>query len=271
MFYTRRIPAVALRDFVDHLWCLTDGPTHATERVLPAGTTELVINLRDDAIQIENHQGPQQFSGSVVSGPYSRPFDIDARDHTAMIGVHFKPGGAQSFLGVSPVELLDTHVDLGQLWHGAADALRTRVCEAGSAADRFALIESALLGRLHAEDALSKPIAGTLDALTHGSDHPPIRALARETGLSHRRFIQLFTTQVGMPPKRFARVCRFRRAHHAVTAARLPEWSRFAIEHGYADQSHMIREFQAFSGLTPAEHLRKRALITKDDHIALRA
>ena len=52
MDYIRHRPAPPLSDFVDFLWCLSDGPNHLTERILPGGTTELVINLRDNGISV---------------------------------------------------------------------------------------------------------------------------------------------------------------------------------------------------------------------------
>ncbi|NKZ09873.1 AraC family transcriptional regulator [Mycolicibacterium septicum DSM 44393] len=269
MRYTRQPPSVALRNSVDHLWCIADGPTYPAERILPTGTTELVINLSADAVTIANHQGSQRFSGTVVSGPYARPFDIDASEHTAMVGVHFKPGGVRAVLGVSPDELLGSHINLDAVWNGAAAHLRSEVCEAKSTTERLAIVERALLARLHDGRELTREVAVALNALSL-SRQPPIEKLAREVGFSHRRLIQLFTNQVGMPPKRFARLQRFRHAHDAVAAALSPpHWPTFAVEHGYADQSHMIREFQEFSGMTPGEQLRRSRYVAKEDHIAL--
>src|SRR5215208_3931263 len=148
MYYIRHRPAPPLSDFVDFLWCLSEGPTHPTERILPGGTTELVINLCDNGISIIDPQRRdplRRFSGTVVAGPYSRYFDIDASRHSEMVGVHFNPGGAQPFLGTSSKELLDTHVDLDQLWGTEAERLRTRACEARSPAMRFAVLECALM------------------------------------------------------------------------------------------------------------------------------
>ncbi|OCB44437.1 hypothetical protein A5721_20720 [Mycobacterium vulneris] len=270
MRYIRQLPTVALRDSVDHLWCLADGPRYPAERILPTGTTELVINLAADTVAITNHQGSQRFSGAVVSGPYARPVDIDAREHTAMMGVHFKPGGVRAVLGLSPHELLGTHVGLDTLWNGMAADLRTQICEAESVEKRFAIVEFALLARSGRGLTLTREVAYAVQALSLAHHSPSIESLARAVGFSHRRLIQLFSTQVGMPPKRFARLQRFRHAHYAVaTAQSPPHWPTFAVEHGYADQPHMIREFQEFSGMTPAQQLRRSRYVAKDDHIAL--
>ena len=146
MHYTRHTPTYPLCDFVEYLWCLTDGPTHCAERILPGGTTELVINLHDNEIRVCDpvNSTVLRYSGAVVAGPYSRAFDIDASRHAAMLGVHFKPGGARALLGLPLHELRNTHVDLEQLWNAQACALRARVCEARSDAERFAVVETAL-------------------------------------------------------------------------------------------------------------------------------
>lgn len=272
MHYTRHTPTYPLCDFVEFLWCLTDGPTHSAERILPGGTTELVINLHDNEIRVcdpMNGARIRRFSGAVVAGPYSRAFDIDASRHNAMLGVHFKPGGARALLGIPLHELHDTHVDLEQLWNAQACALRARVCEARSDAERFAVVETALSSKLCPDLAQKANLATALAALVPGTPQPAIGALAEHAGLSHREFIKRFTAGVGMAPKLFARVRRFHLAANRIRAEGTPRWSEFAIESGYADQAHMIRDFHAFAGMTPVQYHASLRAPAKDDHVAL--
>jgi AraC-like DNA-binding protein len=274
MYYTRHRPAPPLCDYVEFLWCLSEGPTHPTERILPGGTTELVINLCDNEISVTDPQRRypfRRFSGTVVAGPYGRYFDIDASRHSAMLGVHFKPGGAQPFLGAPSNELLDTHVNLEELWNAEADTLRARACDAHSPAKRFAVLESALMSRLRSDHVERDGIAGALNELLPGASNPPIEQLAELAGMSHRHLIRKFTASVGMTPKTFSRVRRFHRTMRRLQSCVPPRWSEFAAECGYADQAHMIREIRFFSGLTPEQHLTSRLIETKDDHVALTA
>ena len=74
-----------------------------------------------------------------------------------------------------------------------------------------------------------------------------------------------------MAPKLFARVRRFHLATSRIASGGTPRWSEFAIECGYADQAHMIREFQSFAGLTPVRYYNSMHVATKDDHVALAA
>jgi hypothetical protein len=102
--YTPRLP---LAHFVEHLWALRDQPAHTTERIVPTGTLELVINLSDDRIRV---YGRDSLSGAVVSGAYRRYFAIDTQAHASIIGVHFRPGAAGALFGLPAGELADSHV-----------------------------------------------------------------------------------------------------------------------------------------------------------------
>ncbi len=72
-----------------------------------------------------------------------------------------------------------------------------------------------------------------------------------ETGLSARRFIELFRCQVGMTPKQYSRVRRFQSIVQRLPEGVAVDWSGAALDAGYYDQSHLIHEFQAISGISP--------------------
>jgi AraC-like DNA-binding protein len=82
-----------------------------------------------------------------------------------------------------------------------------------------------------------------------------VRAVAKRVGLSQRRFIQVFTAQVGLTPKLFCRVLRFQHVREVVVQASTLNWAQLALSCGYYDQSHLIHDFQEFSGLRPTDYL----------------
>jgi AraC-like DNA-binding protein len=270
MRYRLHTPSPPLSSFIDTLWSLSDAPAHARERIIPSGTLELVINLHEDEFRIYDPievERCRRFSGAIVSGTYRECFVIDTREHASVIGVHFRPGGAVPFLGVPPGTLADTHVDLHGLWGAGADELRDRLCSAATTPQRFRILEDALTARLRrpfrAHDAV--PVA-----LQHfARSRTSVGEVATTVQLSHRRFIEVFTAEVGMTPKSYARVRRFQ---HTLLMARrsvAPDWAQLALEGGYCDQSHLIRDFVAFSGFSPAELFRHRNDRVKDNHVAL--
>src|SRR5262249_48960408 len=86
-----------------------------------------------------------------------------------------------------------------------------------------------------------------------------IAELSETLGLSTRRFEQIFRHDIGMTPKAYQRLQRFRRALVRIEDATNDGWAAFAQDRGYYDQAHLINEFRAHSGLTPPEYLASRA------------
>jgi AraC-like DNA-binding protein len=272
MLYQSRTPAPPLSPFIDRFWLCADTPPHARERILPSGTIELVVNLRDDEIRTYDPSDPDRctrYSGAVVSGAYSRFFVIDPFQHASILGVHFRPGGAFPFLGLPADELADTHVDLETLWGPAAVELRERLRAAATAAERFSLLEQALLSRLAHSPVHHGAVSVALEAFEPTGSEVRVRDVAGLVGLSHRRLIQVFAAEVGMTPKVYCRVRRFQRARAMVRNAAVPDWARVAVDCGYFDQSHLIRDFLAFSGLSPADYLRRRSEQVLPNHVPL--
>jgi AraC-like DNA-binding protein len=264
-------PAPPLRELVEHLWLFSDVPPHARERIVPSGTFELVINLEDDEIRIYDSpeaRHSRRFSGALLSGAYSTFFVIDTQVHASIMGVHFKPGGAHPFLDWRADELSDSHVDLDAVWGPAAELLRERLCEARTAADRFELLERALVERLGDARTERGRVQYAIERLADGAK---VATTADEVGLCHRRFIQVFSGEVGMTPKVFGRVQRFQRALSLMKCARSPSWAELATHSGYSDQSHMIREFVALSGLSPADYFCLKSERVKVNHVPLAA
>lgn len=253
MQYRTYRPGPPLADLVEYVWALHDAPAHSTERIVPSGTLELVVNLHEDVLRIYDPAtgGWRQCSGAVVSGAYRRFFVIDTRAHASIVGVHFRPGGAWAFLGVPPGELADRHVDLDTLWGRAAIALREQLCTAATAAQRFALLERTLRERL----ADCRPGHPVVPFAVERLAQPGVMVgeVAAEVQLSRRRLIQVFTAEVGMTPKRLSRVLRFQRARVYARRIDAPDWARLARTCGYFDQSHLINDVTEFTGTSPKQ------------------
>ncbi|TMB70059.1 MAG: AraC family transcriptional regulator [Chloroflexi bacterium] len=258
----RFTPRFELLPFVDLIWQYNGlVQAHALERVLPTGNMQMIINLAEDRTRkydagdltrVERHPG------SIISGPHSGVFVIDTQQ-ASVLGVAFAPGGAAPFLGMPASEVRDLHVSLEDIWGTSAAGLRERLVEA-EPHDRFGLLEHWLIQQAFGD--LSRHPAVTY-ALTEFSGVPHTRTVSAVTdrvGLSSRRFIEVFNDEVGLTPKLY---CRIQRFQHAIRLAHQNEdvdWADLAARVGYYDQSHLIREFQEFSGLSPSAYLKDRGI-----------
>lgn len=258
-------PRAPLSACVDYFWSMSEAPPHASERVVPSGTMELVINLTDHQLAIAGSS--PRVPGAIVSGCYSSPFAVDTRLHAALVGVHFKPGGAAGIFGVAAGELANTHVDLEVLWGRQALELRERLYVAASVHERFRILEHALNSWLER----SRDPRGAVKQALVDLDRPlvDVGRVTQELRLSRRRFIEIFTEDVGMTPKRYARVRRFQRALAAAMASSPPCWAELALACGYFDQAHLCREWAELAGVSPSEFVALRRKRVKEHHLAL--
>lgn len=225
------------------------------ERVLPKGTVELVINLREDRQQVFGDQGERELRsrGVLVCGPHSRYFVIENQGSMLELGVHFRPGGAYALLGLPLDRIGNLHLGLDSLWGEASAGLRERLVDAPDHATRFARLESALLARLARGPRRHPLVAHALRQFEHLPRHERVGPVIAESGYSARRFIDLFSREVGLTPKAYCRVRRFDRMLGALPSGKV-DWARVAADVGCYDQSHLNREFRAFAGLTPTAY-----------------
>lgn len=258
-------PKPPLSKFIDSFW-LYEGRAaeRSAERILPTGSLELAVNLRQNELGFYDADRPEirsRFSGAVVSGAHGSAFTPEPEpvEETLMIGVHFRPGGAFPFLGLPAGDLANAHVDLETLWGPSAARLRERLCEAKTPAGRFQLLQEALLARLRSGVEQHYAISAALEmfgnTLSRPTLRPTVREVATHLGLSQRRFIQVFKAEVGLTPKLFSRIQRFQETRTIIHQNLSPDWAFLALDLGYFDQSHFIREFLEFSGLNPTDYL----------------
>ena len=264
-------PGPPLGDYVQNFWDCADAPSHPRERILPSGTIELVVNLHDDEVRIYDAEHPERyrrFPGIVISGTYAGAFVIDPTQHASMMGVHFRPGGAFPFFGAAVGELANSHLALKDLWGRSAIELSERLCSAATPQKRCRILEETLKARLRWSTE-HPAVSHALDIFGPAGVGDSVRAVATRVGLSQRRFIQIFTAHVGLTPKLFCRVLRFQRARDVVDHAATLNWAQVASACGYYDQSHLIHDFQEFSGLNPTDYLCLRSDRVLRNHVPL--
>jgi AraC-like DNA-binding protein len=174
-----------------------------------------------------------------------------------MMGVLFKPGGAFPFMKSPAGELHNAHVPLDLLWGSGARELRDRLLEAASPAARFRILEKSLAAQAARPLAHHPAVAFALGEFQGVPQERNIWEVTQHLGLSPRRFIQLFASEVGLTPKVYCRLRRFQHTLHLLHRGRI-DLAEAALSAGYYDQSHFIHDFQEFSGLSPTAYLRRK-------------
>lgn len=258
MPFLRRIPQGPLSEYVAMIWYYYGQPlSHAMERLLPTGSIELVINLRENQTRIyDQNLACRRLEGIAFCGIQTGYFVIDTDEQQHIMGVHFRSGGTWAFLDGSAQELKDLHVSAGDVWGQVAQDLRAELLDAPTLPTKFDTVEGFLSRKLRS--GASRHPAVTY-ALRHmQSPACKLGEITGRLGMSQRKFIELFTYQVGLTPKVFARIMRFQRAVQQIgTGQKEIDWNEIALRCGYYDQAHFINDFRNFSGINPTTYRAK--------------
>jgi AraC-like DNA-binding protein len=262
MVIAAHVPRPPLDQFIETLWFHAGlNVDYPRERVLPDGSCELIINLRDEPRHVcdpATHQPQQRFRRSWFSGPHSQFIVIDTAPDASLIGAHFKPGGASALFGLPLHQLRNSVVELDAVWRGTAHRLPEQLLEAPDPPAKFRVLEAALLGRWQRASSSHRAVRYALDLFTREPHIVSIGKVRNDLGLTARRFIEVFSAEVGITPKVFCRVQRFQRALSSIQQRRNVIWADVALDCGYYDQAHFIQDFKEFCGITPGEYLNRR-------------
>lgn len=242
-------------------------PKHHREKLIPEGATQIIVDLTDRPKRLyasETTPVGVDFAKSWISGIQQRWIVIEAQQGAAMLVIQFRPGAAQAIVRHNASALASSVHPLADVMGGTAVSLRDRILAAPTIAQKFAAAESWLLAHIETAPPLHPAARHLAERLMQPGQR--VRDLAEQTGLSDRQVRSIFSSAIGVGPKQFARIHRFKSLLGALArtgtdnlalegeALPAPDWARLASAFGYSDQSHMSHDFMAFAGMTPGAY-----------------
>lgn len=258
-FHTQH-PSGPLGRLVSEVWFARGRTPHRRERILPSPGAVLLVVLGEPLrmTEPEPNAATRELTGAWLSGPHERPILNEPIGEIHAVGAVFEPGGIGCFLDGSVEEIANriVPVDDSSPCLRPADAL---VESLRAESDPQAAIET-LTRALSASVELSSDHdrwQGIIDALT-SPDGPPVANSQATLRVSRRHFVSQVLARVGLRPKSLQRIARLRRLLEELDARKPIRWSEEAVGAGYFDQSHSIRDFKEFTGMTPTEYVRRR-------------
>lgn len=257
MELTYCLPRADLRDYVRaYYYFATD---LAVAQPMCAELGNIRINLEGGgATTMPNGVVSENFPTTLL-GPTNGAYLIEARPCTRVFGIGILPRGWSTLLGVPAYEVSDQIIDLTAVAGRRAGEIINEIAEAGSmeemaaAADRFFadLLARRTLRTLRYPRELERWVLGggdlALDRLIDMMD------------VSRRQTDRLAKQYFGASPKLLQRKYRVRQAAERMRERGLG-WLDAAGDLFY-DQSHFIKEFKAFMGVTPSDYAAHHAAL----------
>jgi AraC-like DNA-binding protein len=209
---------------------------------VPDGLADLLVSV--------SLESPGDVVELAVYGIKTRPIVVESATRVENIAVRLRAGAVATLLGIAAHELTDRAVPLADLWGDRAAELASQIARTRGFDARRALLERALQERpdsgLEAEATLAAEAALAIEA---SGGRVRVAELALRLDAGERRLQRAFRRHVGLAPKTYARIVRFRQTWEALGQGE--RQSRVAAAHGYSDQAHLLRDFRRFAGTSP--------------------
>lgn len=252
MEYFELGPSPRLAGLIKCFWSIRSDASYGTpEPVLPDGCPEIVFNLADRFRRIYPDGAYEMQPVAIASGQLRSSISIMPTGRVDLFGVRFHPSGAFPILRIPLSEVSDKVVALDSLIGPDATEVGEMIAAADGLEDRKRVFESFCLRSLNAFSA-EVDLPGRLSrSIIERRGQISISELCAYSGLGERTLERNFQRFIGLPPKTFARIVRFQNVVRRIEAVQSTSLLDTALDFGYYDQSHMIREFREFAGKSP--------------------
>lgn len=258
MNYQTFQPHPDLASLVNFYWTLEvpaeDKPQR--QRIIPDGGIEMAFILGDD---IKRYTSTDEFilqPRAMVLGQVIEPFYVEPVGVVNTFAVSFYPYGFANFVAEPIKGLVNKETPIELLFGDAsAKKLHQKILKATNTGERIKVVEAFLFGRLNEKTTIDNIVKNTIDTLLSTKGSTPINKILKQNISKRRQLERKFVKQVGISPKQLGKVIRLQTALKMLLNEEEENLTRIVYESGYYDQSHFIKDFKEFTGVSPKEFL----------------
>lgn len=243
--YGRFWPSPELAGFVEHFWTVSwDLAEPEIHEVLPHPSVQFAIEAGE----------------SRILGVWRGRFTTRLEGRGRVLGTKFLPGGFRPFLGGPIARITGRRLDPREVFGPGFADLEWRALAEPDAAVALTLVDRFLNERRPSSGQPDPNVAlvGRIaERVAAEREITRVEQLAALSGLGVRGLQRLFAEYVGVSPKWVIQRYRLHEAADRIARGEVTEWAGLALDLGYADQAHFIRDFRRLVGQTPADYARQ--------------
>ena len=229
-------------------------------KLIPVRNIDLKFNLNDTP-HFLCHAGEQyKLEDAYFSGlqDHFRNAHIKLTGKVDVLGICFNPEGLYPFLKIPIAEFKNQLLGTGEVGFIPAKIIGEKLKEAPDITARLNILEVELISLLDSNYLVPKDIQQLFTAIKQKNNSIQISEFCKQNQINSRRLERVYNKYIGLPGKTYATLNRFQNSMNQLLY--INDYSRLseiALENGYFDQTHFIKEFKRFTGTTPREFLRR--------------
>jgi|GEM_PF-1881827 AraC-like DNA-binding protein len=232
---------------------------------VPSGSPDFLVKCAPDSESglTFRDNGPVSLDGLspappryelLIAGPQKTFVDLHNRG-LEFISIVFKSGALRSVTGCPAWTLAGKRLPLERIWGQEAERLLDQVVLAGDPESRLRIIETHLIERITRHPVQDPFIFQALSHLNAQKGRGSLKSFFGKTGYSQQHVTRLFKDSMGLSPKEYSRIARFRHWFAAVHLHGDLDWTRVAMEHDYFDVPHLHHDFRKFTDQSPSQFM----------------
>jgi AraC-like DNA-binding protein len=188
---------------------------------------------------------------SEIVGVMTAYLESSQQQTAQMFGIRFKPAGITAFSHIPVEEFTDKRIELSLIERFFENSFYESLYQKLSTEEIIKHIDNYLTHNLFPKYIPDKQIVRAIDLIDFSKGQLSPARVASDVCLCPRHFERKFKSAIGVSPKTYAKICRFKHTLHYLRNYPHQDLVSVAIACGYYDHTHLIRDFKTFSGKTP--------------------
>ncbi|MEO1054957.1 MAG: AraC family transcriptional regulator [Bacteroidota bacterium] len=255
MYYQSFDPPVQISHIVRSIWIVEgneEGNGAFNHRLFADNCANLVFHYRNHFREIKRGQPGSYLHDAVLHGQSTGFEDMRVDGPFGILGIYLYPQATKLLFGLPASEITNTIIPLDVLDTRGLEPLEERLAVAVGHKERVNYAFDYIISLLSkSQQPIDRRLHFCIDRILENSGNVNLDGLCDTAGLSTRQLERLFKQSAGLNPKLFSMITRFTDALTTPLGESARNLTELALQTGYSDQSHFIRDFKAFSGLSP--------------------
>lgn len=251
MNFQNIIPDKSIALFVKNIWVFeNETSTHTSLPFFADGLPGLMFQQSENGLTVNPHN--KRMPEIFLYGQTIKPITLEINGAYTIIIFQFYPFVLKAFWGIVPESINDSCYYLDNQLKKSIAELTSELISAPTVQHKINIMTDLLL--MYFERKHNNLDFSVRQAIQHIIDSRglvSIKSIAEKAGLNIRTFERRFLNETGLPAKQFSKIIQFQSSLEQLTAKDYKKLTDIVYENGFADQSHFIRVFKAFTGKTP--------------------
>jgi AraC-like DNA-binding protein len=253
------LPSKELLPFIKHyLFLESEGENVKKLRLFSDGNTGMVFSFNSRFIQNSpDNKRLDYLPNAFVYGQISAFKDLYLEKNATLIVIVFQPFGINRLLGISANEFKDKIIPVEEIFGKQGLFLQEQLYELVSFEDKLKTLNRFFL-ELSSKNQIANHaiIQPSIDFILKNKGEITIGQLVKHTGYTERHIERVFNENIGLNPKKFGNIVQLHFFLKQLKGISKPNnLVEICYEMGYSDQSHLIKTFKKYTGITPTQYL----------------